>query len=519
MTDRTPYRFSVFGSLLLALLLGACVSLPDLPAAAPTAAEQAQQDTTLARIAIESTPPAKRHLSGLRLLPAGDHAFDARLALARHAERTLDAQYYVIADDAAGRQFLGALRDAAQRGVRVRLLVDDLHSGDVADLLVGLAAHERVEVRLFNPLPVRSGSPMTRLLLSPSQFEQLHRRMHNKLFIADGHVAVTGGRNVGDEYFMHASAANFVDMDVLATGAVLGPLTQAFERYWHSARAYPLQALQGTGNTDAQRERFAEQVRRAQRLAAPSGRDLLGHSAVSRQLADGHLELLFAPVQVLADSPDKVVQTATLDDSALGQGLGRLREARSEVVIVSPYFIPGVRGMAMLREATAARVRVTVLTNSMAATDEPMVHHAYARYRQPMLDMGVTIHELSPRLIRKTGVFGDFRSSDGRLHAKVAVADRRWVLMGSMNMDGRSALANTELGLLIDSPELAWELRSLLQRAHAGSTYKLRRAGQGIEWVTRDGSAERVQQHEPGADLGLQLKTALLSLFIAEDLL
>ncbi len=186
---------------------------------------------------------------------------------------------------------------------------------------------------------------------------------------------------------------------------------------------------------------------------------------------------------------------------------------------MSPYFIPGVRGMAMLREATAARVRVTVLTNSMAATDEPMVHHAYARYRQPMLDMGVTIHELSPRLIRKTGVFGDFRSSDGRLHAKVAVADRRWVLMGSMNMDGRSALANTELGLLIDSPELAWELRSLLQRAHAGSTYKLRRAGQGIEWVTRDGAAERVQQQEPGADLGLRLKTALLSLFIAEDLL
>ena len=148
-----------------------------------------------------------------------------------------------------------------------------------------------------------------------------------------------------------------------------------------------------------------------------------------------------------------------------------------------------------------------------------MVHHAYARYRQPMLDIGVTIHELSPRLIRKTGVFGDFRSSDGRLHAKVAVADRRWVLLGSMNMDGRSARANTELGLLIDSPALAWELRSLLQRAHAGSTYKLRRAQHGIEWVTRDGADELVQQQEPGVGLGLQLKTTLLSLFIAEDLL
>ncbi len=519
MTVRITPRLPRLAAWLTALLLAACASLPDLPAAAPAAVAPQVEQTTLARIARDSTPPAKRHLSGLRLLPAGDHAFDARLALARQAEVTLDAQYYVIADDAAGRQFLMALRDAAQRGVRVRLLLDDLHSGDVAELLAGLAAHSQVEVRLFNPLPLRSGSPMTRLLLAPSQFEQLHRRMHNKLFIADGHVAVTGGRNIGDEYFMRASAANFVDMDVLATGPVLTALAQAFESYWSSAHAYPLHTLQGGGDAPARGRAFERLAQQNQPPSPPVARDVLGHSAVSRQLADGHLELLFAPVQVLADAPDKVVQQATLDDSALGQGLGRLRQARSEVVIVSPYFIPGERGMAMMRAATAARVRVTVLTNSMAATDEPMVHRAYARYRQPMLDMGVTIHELSPRLTRKSGVFGDFRSSDGRLHAKVAVADRRWVLLGSMNMDGRSALANTELGLLIDSPELAWELRSLLQRAHAGSTYKLRRGGQGIEWVTRDGDAERVQQQEPGADLGLQLKTALLSLFIAEDLL
>jgi putative cardiolipin synthase len=519
MTVRIIPRFLRLATWLPALLLVACASLPDLPPTAPAAVAPQVEHTTLARIASDSTPPAKRHLSGLRLLPAGDHAFDARLALARQAEVTLDVQYYVIADDAAGRQFLLALRDAAHRGVRVRLLLDDLHSGDVAELLAGLAAHSQVEVRLFNPLPLRSGSPMTRLLLAPSQFEQLHRRMHNKLFIADGHVAVTGGRNIGDEYFMRANAANFVDMDLLATGPVLMALTQAFERYWRSAHAYPLHTLLGGGDVPARSQAFERLAQQNQPPSAPVARDVLGHSAVSRQLADGHLELLFAPVQVLADAPDKVVQQATLDDSALGQGLGRLRQARSEVVIVSPYFIPGERGMAMMREATAARVRVTVLTNSMAATDEPMVHRAYARYRQPMLDMGVTIHELSPRLTRKSGVFGDFRSSDGRLHAKVAVADRRWVLLGSMNMDGRSALANTELGLLIDSPELAWELRSLLQRAHAGSTYKLRRGGQGIEWVTRDGDAERVQQQEPGSDLGLRLKTALLSLFIAEDLL
>ena len=145
---------------------------------------------------------------------------------------------------APGRQLLRALRDASLRGVRVRLLLDDLHSADVAPLLAALAAHEGVEVRLFNPLPLRVGSPMTRLLLGPGSFEQMHRRMHNKLFIADGQVAITGGRNIGDEYFMKSSAANFVDMDILCTGAALPELRQVFERYWHSAHAVPLQQLQ-----------------------------------------------------------------------------------------------------------------------------------------------------------------------------------------------------------------------------------------------------------------------------------
>ena len=470
----------------------------------------ADAETALARISAESTPPAKQALTGLRLLPGGDQALDARLALARHAERTLDLQYYVLADDGAGHQLLRALRDASLRGVRVRLLLDDLHSIDVAPLLAALAAHDGVEVRLFNPLPLRVGSPMTRLLLGPGPFEQMHRRMHNKLFIADGQVAITGGRNIGDEYFMKASAANFVDLDILCTGAALSELRDVFERYWRSAHAVPLQQLQGPG---------AATLPLPDAPAAPSARDVLGQSAVGRQLDAGHLELVFARVQVLADAPDKVRQSPELVDSALGQGLEQLRQARSEVVIVSPYFIPGVRGMAMLREATAARVRVSVLTNSMAATDEPVVHQAYARYRAALLDIGVTLHELSPGLSRKAGVFGDFRSSDGRLHAKVAVADRRWVLLGSMNMDGRSAYANTELGLLIDSPELAWQLRSLLHRAHASSTYRVRRAEHGIEWVARDGNAEQVYLNEPGAGLGLRLKSSLLSLFVAEELL
>ena len=517
--EPTPWR-SPWPSLLLALWLGACTSLPPRAPDAAAPAALSLVDSPLARLAADSTPPSKRHLSGLRLLPSGEHAFDARVALARQATQTLDAQYYTLADDATGRRFVRELRDAAARGVRVRLLLDDLHSGEAVDLLAGLATQAGVEVRLFNPLPVRIGSPLARLTLSANQFDRLNRRMHNKLFIADGRIAISGGRNIGDEYFMRSHSANFVDLDLLCTGPVLNALNESFEQYWHSPFAYPLKRLQAAGSDEGtMRKRFEQQMQALAPLPMSLARDSLGNSPISAQIEQGHLELLFAPMQVLADTPHKVDRGGTLDDSALGQGLGWLREARSEVIIVSPYFIPGVRGMAMIRGATGAKVRVSVLTNSMSATDEPMVHRAYAGYRMALLDLGVTIHELGPGLARKAGVFGDFRSSDGRLHAKVAVADRRWVLMGSMNMDGRSALANTELGLLIDSPALAWELRSLWRRAHVSSSYTLRRAGNGIEWVTRGGPTEVVQRDEPGANWATRFTTGLLSFLVTEELL
>ncbi len=257
--EPTPWR-SPWPSLLLALWLGACTSLPPRAPDAAAPAALSLVDTPLARLAADSTPPTKRHLSGLRLLPSGEHAFDARVALARQATRTLDAQYYTLADDAAGRRFVRELRDAAARGVHVRLLLDDLHSGEAVDLLAGLAAHAGVEVRLFNPLPVRVGSPLTRLTLSAHQFDRLNRRMHNKLFIADGRIAISGGRNIGDEYFMHAHAANFVDLDLLCTGLVLNALNASFEQYWHSPFAYPLKRLTAAGNDAGLRERFEQHM-------------------------------------------------------------------------------------------------------------------------------------------------------------------------------------------------------------------------------------------------------------------
>ena len=199
--------------------------------------------TKLAQIAAANTPEDKRALSGFRLLPAGDQAFDARIALARRAEKTLDVQYYLIAHDASGLQFLRELRDAAARGVRVRILVDDLYANGQDELLAALAAHANVEVRMFNPLPVRNGGLASRVVFSMHQFSRINGRMHNKLFIADNAFSVTGGRNIADEYFGRSEPANFIDMDILATGPVVRELSNVFDRYWNSEHTYPVQSL------------------------------------------------------------------------------------------------------------------------------------------------------------------------------------------------------------------------------------------------------------------------------------
>src|SRR5438105_9820553 len=242
--------------LLFALLAG-CASLPERTATPPAVALADVADTRLGRVAAAATPAGSRDLSGFRLLPEGETAFDARIALARRAEKTLDVQYYLVNQDDIGLQFLRELRDAARRGVRVRLLVDDLYAAGEDELLAGLAAHPGVEVRIFNPLSSRAGSFATRLLFSLHEFGRINHRMHNKLFIADNSFAVSGGRNIGNEYFMHSASANFIDLDVMSSGPVVRELSGVFDRYWNSEQVYPIErltapALQG----EAGRARF-----------------------------------------------------------------------------------------------------------------------------------------------------------------------------------------------------------------------------------------------------------------------
>ena len=474
-------------------------------------------NTTLAQTAVAALPDADASISGLRLIADGDHALAARIALIRRAERSIDLQTYHLAGDGTGARVLRELRDAAARGVRVRLLVDDLYAAGLDELFAALAAHANVEVRLFNPLPVRNASFAPRIALSMHEFSRINRRMHNKLFIADAALAIAGGRNVADEYYLRSEAANFIDMDILVAGAAVRELGSVFDAYWNSEQAYPIGAF-----AQAPAGRFdALSAQAAADIAWPQ-RDRTGRASIPAQLERGALTLTPARVQVLADDPAKAAGAPTRTTRATVAEA--FAAAETQLTIVSPYFVPGASGMEMLQGVQARGVNVSVTTNSLGATDEPLVHAGYARYRLAMLKMGVKLHELGASMSRKAGWLGDLRSSSGRLHAKLAVIDRQRLFIGSMNMDGRSERHNTELGLLIDSRELAAEVAALFEADAHKATYQLRlaQAGDGqerIEWLSNDDDGEVAHADEPDHGPLVALKLGLLSTLIAEDLL
>jgi len=509
------------------VLLAGCGTLParePLPTTQALAPAEVAT-TTLARIAAASTPAEAQGLSGFRLLPTGEYAFEARAALAGAAQRSIDAQYFHVHDDAAGVAFLRSLRDAARRGVRVRLLVDDYHAGEVFNLLIALNAEPGAEVRLFNPLLIRSGAPLLRLLASSHEFERAHRRMHNKLFVVDSTVAVFGGRNVADEYFWRHGQANFIDLDVLAIGAVVPALALAFDAYWNSELSWRADLVPGAGRSAAYEQRLFE--RRAAELplamtVAPT--DPLGQTPVRTQLHAGMLQLRWGAAAVHADPPTKVTDPVVLyqPTPAMRAKLEIIGRARDEVVIVNPYFIPDEPGMRMMAEAARHNVRGIVFTNSLGSTDMPLVHRAYSRYRVGMLRLGMQLYEMKPVQPERGGDFGDFGRSIGRLHVKAAAVDRRWFLVGSVNLDGRSAVLNTELAVSIDCPPLVADALAALGREPWRSMYRVTLAedGQTLQWRETDAEG-RVELHaqEPGDSAWSRAWHQFQSLFIEEVML
>jgi putative cardiolipin synthase len=449
----------------LLLLIGGCASLPE---GYERIASHALADTASTRLALAGRNALAAHpgQGACRPLPDGVDALASRMLLAEAAERSLDVQYYIWHDDLTGRLFGSALLRAADRGVRVRILLDDVGTKANDEVVLTLDAHPNVEVRLFNPVASRAFRGLGML----TDFSRVNRRMHNKSFIADNQRAILGGRNIGDEYFDAHGGVVFNDLDVETVGPAVAEASQAFDAYWNSAAAVPIAALTGrrgqATSLDALRAELATFVE-AQRDSAyvRSARS----TAADRLAADSE-GWYWGRTLVVVDDPEKVARAPEDTEGHLLPQLGTVaRQMRSELLIVSPYFVPGEAGVDWLRGVTRRGVVVTVLTNSLAATDVGIVHAGYKRYREALLDAGVRLYEFKPGAIAY-GRAGERKErersgSSASLHAKTFVFDRRAVFIGSLNLDPRSTQLNTEIGIVCESEPLSRHLADGLMQA------------------------------------------------------
>lgn len=504
-----------------ATLLGACATaLPPLEGRGVSTQFADTSDTALGR-AVAGIPSAPGR-SGVHALRTPHDAFAARALLVRAAQRSLDIQYYIWHGDTTGMLLLAGVLRAAERGVRVRLLLDDNGIAGLDPVLAALDAHANVEVRLFNPFVQRQFKALGYL----TDFRRVNRRMHNKSLTADSQATIVGGRNVGDAYFGADEALGFADLDVLALGPVAREVGAAFDVYWNSELAYPARLLLGSPAPDAvaalgRRLREAEQS-----LAAATYLDALRRATFVEHILAGRFELEWVPVRVLFDPPDKA-RRQTAESDLLVAGLAReLGPARHSVELVSPYFVPGEEGAARLAQRAASGVRLRIVTNSLAATDVAAVHAGYAKRREVLVRAGVRLFELKPdagasRATSAASWLTFTGSSTASLHGKAFAVDGRELFVGSFNLDPRSIRLNTEMGLVISSPTLAAGLRAELDRVLPSHAYEVRLADDGaLEWIEQTAEGQEVRhRQDPRARFARRLGVSLLSILPIESLL
>ena len=497
-----------------ALLLGAC-ALPSLEGRPSTLALRDTVDTRLAR-ATASEIAEHPGESGVYPLRLGPDAFVARVLLARSAEHSIDAQYYIWKLDHTGTLLLAALWDAANRGVRVRLLLDDQGTSGLDSTLATLAAHKNIEVRLFNPL-VHRRARWTNYLFD---FTRVNHRMHNKSFTVDNQVTIVGGRNVGDEYFGAGSGSIYDDFDIMGVGPMVNEVSGEFDLFWNSASAYPVQGLvsakpvseaQLAASFDAMRanpesQRYLDAVRRAQLVS---------------DLESKRLTWSWVEVRVISDLPSKVYDTQNSEDMLLLTQLIKIRTPTERFDLVSPYFVPRSRGTEALTKLSARGVRVRVLTNSLESTDVIPVQGHYAKRRKALLKGGLQLWELrrKPKADVDASSMRGLGSATG-LHAKTFQIDGKVLFVGSFNFDPRSARLNTEMGLLIENAALASQLSAFFDTAVPVLAYKVSLSQAGdLRWTESSPCACRTYQTDPKTSAWRRTKASFFSVLPIDWLL
>lgn len=491
--------------------------LPDISDRAYSAAIPADPKTQLGTAFADA---AEQHpgLSGVTPLQNGRDALASRIDLAMAAEQSIDSQYYIWRDDTSGIMLLDALYSAAKRGVRVRLLLDDNGVPGLDDLMAALNAHDKFEIRLFNPSTVRS----PKLLGYAFDFFRMNRRMHNKSFIVDGALAIIGGRNIGDEYFEVGEDDLFIDLDVLAAGSVVHETAAVFDEYWNSASVFEVEKLiEGEGDGGI----AAFETRVANVLSNPLAVSLIGDLRNNAdRYANGDIALEWTNVRLVADDPTKGQGNATRDQLMITRLSDILGTVTERLDLVSAYFVPGRSGTDFLADLAEAGVDIRVFTNAMNTTDVLMVHSGYTRYRRELLETGVRLYELK--------LHGDMTSeahmqikpfglSGASLHAKTFAVDRQRIFIGSFNFDPRSASLNCEMGFLIDSPTLANRISNGFDSPLEMVSYQPKLTPeQKLVWLEPvTGGDPKIYQEEPGATWLQQIAIAVIGVLPVEWLL
>ncbi|WP_151446671.1 phospholipase D family protein [Lacisediminimonas profundi] len=509
---------------LLALVMAGCAALPSLDARKPIVPTGDTGNTTLGR-AVARLASAHPGHSGIYPLPDAGDSFAARIQLVDAAERSIDVQSYIWRNDHSGSRLFQALLRAADRGVRVRILLDDNNTSSLDVVLADLAACRNIEVRLFNPFTLRRA----RLLNYLTEFGRLNRRMHNKSFTVDNQATIVGGRNIGDAYFDVTDSTTFADMDVMAVGPVVNEVARSFAQYWTSDSAYPAESLLPPavpGRLDetlvmASDEGGDKLTSAEDVLAAHAYLDALRQLPIVKDLLRGSLSLEWAPVALVVDAPAKGLGQAAESEFLISRFREMVGKPERSLHIISPYLVPTAGAVKNFTALARAGIKVRILTNSLEATDVSIVHAAYAKWRLPLVAGGVELFEMKrlagmPQRPKHRLLRGSLPTSSGTsLHAKVMAIDDTRFFVGSYNLDRRSRDTNTEMGFLIDSPVLAKRLANAFLTAIPSTSYRvgLRESG-GLQWTEqKDGVPGVVHDAEPGrsvwSGIGQDLLTVL----------
>lgn len=519
----------------LGLSLAAVAGCSSLPPGSgfpkqPSAAFAHPADT---RVGAMFAKDARKHHdeSAFRMLAVGVDGFAARMQMARAAQYSLDVQYYVFSADTSGLLLTRELLAAADRGVHVRVLVDDGETTKGDEQILQLAAHPQVEVRIFNPFAYRGHVRLIRAMEFLAEKRRLNYRMHNKLFVVDNATALIGGRNVGDPYFQIDPNAQYADTDVFVAGPLVPKLSATFDEFWNSALAIPAQALIGSKPSQAKLERQRRRLQKHFEQARESGAAFLERAQEGDPFAGivaGRLPVVWSQAEIVCDSPEKkkVLEGVAAGRLMYGSIAAAAAAVKSELIMVTPYLVPTPGEMQLLHDLRSRNVRVRILTNSFNSTNELAAHAGYIHHRRELVAMGVELYELRARLGNSRGSGQSEKMSrygNYGLHGKLLVFDRQKVYAGSMNFDQRSRRLNTETGLIIDSPELAAQTETRFKEiTQPANAYAVSLKSPGAQnspliWRTVENGKPVEYDKEPERSMRRRIEVAFLTMLPLDD--